>query len=234
MNGSWIRGGLLAVAMAGLAGCATPGTRIEQHQALFDSFPPAAQAQVRQGQVEPGFTMPMVYLALGKPNREYVRQTLSGQTRVWSYTDYYTSPDSQLVEGTFRIRDSLKGSHTVTDKIRVDVDRYHEYERKRIEFRDGQVSAIETVLNLEAREVDVNLGAPRQESPAGSSPAPEPWVDPNPKPMPTAAAPTPTAVAVQPQPQATPTATPTRKAIPMRVDANRLIDSDDYNQPVSK
>lgn len=128
-----------------VAGCSSPAYRISKNQALFDSFPPDVQANVRQGKVDIGYTKGMVDLALGRPDREYTRRTAVGVTEIWSYTSSYTTSDRQRVEGTFRVRDAGGRYRTVSDSIWVDVDKEHEYEYKRIEFENGMVKAIEEV-----------------------------------------------------------------------------------------
>ena len=65
-----LRSACLALPLALLlAGCATPEKRIQQNQDLFDSFPVAAQARIRGGQIDLGFTPDMVRIALGDPQR---------------------------------------------------------------------------------------------------------------------------------------------------------------------
>jgi hypothetical protein len=127
------------------AGCNTPSYRISRNQALFDSFPSDVQANIRKGAIDIGYTKPMVRLALGEPDREYLRRTAMGRTEVWSYTDIYTTLDRQRVTGSFRVRDSGGRLRTVSDSVWVDVDREHEYERRRVEFENGRVKAIEEI-----------------------------------------------------------------------------------------
>ncbi|MDD4737055.1 MAG: hypothetical protein PHP44_13230 [Kiritimatiellae bacterium] len=134
---------ILVVATVLLAGCSTPDSRIKKNQGLFDTYPPSVQTAVRKGLVEPGFTEEMVYMALGAPDRKYTRVTATRNISVWSYTDTYTTPQQQRVEGSFRVKDASGHYRTVNDSVWVDVDQLHEYEKKRIEFEDGIVTAIE-------------------------------------------------------------------------------------------
>lgn len=124
-------------------GCASPDSRIKKHPEIFNTFPPEVQEEVRQGRVHIGYTPDMVFIALGKADREYTRRTADGVTEVWSYTSHYTSTSRQLVDGRFRVRDTRGQIHTVHDTVWVDVPIKHEYERLRLEFRDGVVYAIE-------------------------------------------------------------------------------------------
>lgn len=140
--------GAMTLALALLfTGCATPESRIKRNQALFDAFPPAVQEQVRAGEVHPGYTTNMVRIALGEPDREYVRRTADGTVQLWSYTDHYTQTRRELVNGRFRVRDSRSGQvYSVRDSVWVDVPTYHEFDRLRVEFGDDfTVYAIEEI-----------------------------------------------------------------------------------------
>ena len=75
----------LALLLVGLAACATPKSRIERHQEAFDAYPPAVRESIRAGQAEVGFTRDQVELALGRPDRKYVRKTGAGVQDVWAY-----------------------------------------------------------------------------------------------------------------------------------------------------
>lgn len=69
------------------AGCAsTPAQRIANN-AAFDTYPAAVQEKILNGEVDVGFTQEMVRLALGKPDRVSRRQTASGESEVWIYTE---------------------------------------------------------------------------------------------------------------------------------------------------
>ena len=136
---------LAALVVVSLTGCATPSSRIKKNPELFASFPVEAQAKIQRGEVDLGFTQDMVEMALGKPERLYNRKTTSGDVQVWSYVSYYTTYDHQRVNANVRVRDPNGGYRTVTDWVWVDVESRNEYERLRIEFVEGAVSAIETV-----------------------------------------------------------------------------------------
>lgn len=128
------------------ASCATPHSRIKQHQELFDELDPDQQALIEAGRIEIGFTTNMVYMALGHADREYTRRTASETVHVWAYTEHYTRTKRELVHGTFRVRDSRSGQiHSVRDSVWVDVPTYHEFDRLRVEFdTHGKVRAIES------------------------------------------------------------------------------------------
>ena len=126
-----------------LAGCATPESRIKEKPEVFNSFPPDVQSKVRTGQVEIGYSKDMVYIALGKPDREYTRTTAESTFEVWSYTDRYTTTERQRITADFRIVDPQGGFRTTHDTVWADVDVPHEYEQLRVEFKDNLVTAVE-------------------------------------------------------------------------------------------
>lgn len=127
-----------------VASCASPDSRIRRNAELFETFPPEVQAAVRDGRVDLGFNQDMVFIALGKPNREYTRRTRQGEFVVWAYTDHFRRVQRQKVDGRFRVRDSRTGHvHSVRDSVWVDVPTFYEFDRLRIEFQDNEVVAIE-------------------------------------------------------------------------------------------
>jgi len=128
-----------------ICGCYSPGSRIKNHAEVFATFSPEVQENVRRGEVEMGYTQDMVFIALGKPDRKYVRYSERGQTEVWSYvtTEYWT--DRQRVNISLRVRSADGHRQTVRDRVWVDVQQEREHERMRVEFDDGQVSAIERI-----------------------------------------------------------------------------------------
>ncbi|MDI1319281.1 MAG: hypothetical protein PSW75_03680 [bacterium] len=79
---------LAGAAIALLAGCSTPDSRIARHRAAFDQLPAAVQQKIRAGQVDVGFTPEMVQLALGEPDRVFTRRSENGDTEVWGYQDH--------------------------------------------------------------------------------------------------------------------------------------------------
>ena len=58
--------GLAAAALV-LTACNTIDSRIGRQQALFDSYPPNVQQNIRNGVIEVGYTPEMVVMALGEP-----------------------------------------------------------------------------------------------------------------------------------------------------------------------
>jgi hypothetical protein len=75
----------LLVVVAALLACASPERRIKANQALFDTYPPQVQQDIRDGKVEVGFDAAQVEMALGRPDRVYSRQTADSLKEVWAY-----------------------------------------------------------------------------------------------------------------------------------------------------
>jgi hypothetical protein len=139
----------LLAAMAGLvwlAGCATtPEGRIARDPALFATFPPEVQANVRQGKIAVGYTKDMVALALGHPQRMHNRTTQAGTTEIWSYTGVEYSSQMEPVETGAWYRDRRGHWRRTSDLAWVDVRHTHEYVVLRVEFEGDKVKAIETL-----------------------------------------------------------------------------------------
>ncbi len=75
-----VAGALLA------AGCqSTPQRRIAQNEAAFAAMSPEAQAAIREGRVEIGFTPEQVEMARGRPARVVRRTTAQGEGQSWIY-----------------------------------------------------------------------------------------------------------------------------------------------------
>lgn len=84
----WVQLGALVVLVSiGLVGCASPAKRIHQNPDLFAQFPAEAQAKIRAGTIDIGFSAPMVQMALGRPDRVYRRTTEAGTQEIWSYRE---------------------------------------------------------------------------------------------------------------------------------------------------
>ena len=126
-----------------LAGCATPEKRIQQNQEVFDSFPVAAQARIRGGQIDLGFTPDMVRIALGEPHRQTLRRSADGEVEIWFYFDSTRRYDRQRVDIDGLGVSGPGGLRSVSGSAWINVELNREYVRTRVEFRNGVVIAIE-------------------------------------------------------------------------------------------
>lgn len=120
-----------------LAGCASPERRISQRPELFDSYPAETQELIKQGKVGIGFDKDMVWMAVGEPDRVWVRTDASGESEIWAFTRFETYDGLPLYRG---------GYHRAYDGAYP----YYEYypARKaqdyfRITFSDGKVKSVE-------------------------------------------------------------------------------------------
>jgi hypothetical protein len=77
--------------IASALGCATDGinARIAEKSAVFEKLNPETQKNLREGTIEPGYTADMVYIALGKPSKEKIRDTSQGKVGIWEYANFY-------------------------------------------------------------------------------------------------------------------------------------------------
>lgn len=63
----------------------TKSQRIQQNEALFNTYTPAERQMIRTGQVAVGFDQDMVRMSLGDPSRESTVDTAGGKQIVWEY-----------------------------------------------------------------------------------------------------------------------------------------------------
>ncbi|MGB6223008.1 hypothetical protein [Haloferula sp.] len=79
---------LVAALIVLVAACApsTPETRIEANRAAYQALSARQQTLVSQGQIEEGMPSQAVYIAWGRPGRDYIGEDEGTATRVWEYT----------------------------------------------------------------------------------------------------------------------------------------------------
>jgi hypothetical protein len=126
-----------------LAGGAPPPKRKHQNQELFDSFPVAAQARIRGGQIDLGFTPDMVRIALGDPQRKTLRRAAAGETEIWFYLDSIRRYDRQRVDVDGLSLSGPGGLRSLGGSAWINVEQSREIVRVRVEFQNGAVAAIE-------------------------------------------------------------------------------------------
>jgi len=86
--------GVSLATSAWLAGCSTVAQRIEEKSAIFSQLGPETQESIQRGQVKEGYTLEMVYMALGRPNQ--VASTPDGKSVIWTYMNFNT-PDGDFM-----------------------------------------------------------------------------------------------------------------------------------------
>ena len=128
----------LVVAAALLAACGSPASRIKANQQTFDSYPPEVQEKIRSGKAAVGFTKEMSLMALGKPDRKYVRTSSGGSQEIWSYIDGRSSTGVGLSVASGGFGTVYGGGVSVGSG-----DYHHPNERVRLVFEGDKVTAIE-------------------------------------------------------------------------------------------
>jgi hypothetical protein len=140
------RGALMSLLLAGCVvvcgGCASPAHRIKRNPEMFGSFPSEVQENVRQGRIDVGYTKDMVLMALGTPDRQYLRKTASGSTEIWSYTTVNFPPDPYPF-GSVAIVDRRGRTRYVPTWMWTTTVREEVRDRIRVELEDDKVKAIE-------------------------------------------------------------------------------------------
>ncbi len=129
-----IRMMLFSVAMIA---CASTQSRIKKHQAAFDGYPTAVQANIRAGLVEVGYTSVQVEMALGRPDRIFVRKTAAVTQDVWAYGTSSVRPGLSLGLGM-----GSGGGGFYGGGMGLASDSGHE-DRARVVFENGVVVAVE-------------------------------------------------------------------------------------------
>ncbi len=127
-----------------VAGCSTPASRIHKNQTVFDALPAATRENLRQGRVAIGYDTNMVYIALGRPDRIYHRTTEEDSITIWQYTGYRHRSHHYPVHATHLVRDGRGGFRNVGHTQWIGVTERYPFDRGRVEFRKGKVTALET------------------------------------------------------------------------------------------
>ncbi|MEM9173746.1 MAG: hypothetical protein AAGC67_00795 [Myxococcota bacterium] len=120
---------LFATALA--TGCAsTPDSRIEDDQALFDTWPIDVQAKVRAGEIDIGMTEAQVRMALGDPDETSTAIDANGETVTWTWAS--SRPGLSLGLGGIGIGGVGFGGVGVGTGSKRSLERV-------VQFRDGEV-----------------------------------------------------------------------------------------------
>jgi hypothetical protein len=91
---------------------------------------------VRAGKVAPGFTMEQVRVALGAPDRVFVRTTSAGESEVWAWRELGPQLGLGMGVGT--------GGPAASGTVGLGFEDYDYRDAVRVVFDHGKVSAIET------------------------------------------------------------------------------------------
>jgi len=129
-----------------LTGCNTIDSRISQKQDVFNRLDPQAQAKIRQGIVEVGYTPDMVYMALGTPDERHQKITATGDQTTWIYQTYYEQYEGMAHVGYRRVVFFDPGTrvyHVYYEPVSTPVYSEHTEDNIRVTFVNGRVTTIE-------------------------------------------------------------------------------------------
>ena len=130
---------LLGAAAVALGACSSTDSRIRDHQALFDGYPPEVQHNIRSGAIEIGYTPEMVLMALGKPDRRSEVQTGDGSAEIWTYRKSVPGFSVGMGSGRYVSSRVGVGTHvTMGEPARSE-------DQAVVEFWQGRVSRFEIV-----------------------------------------------------------------------------------------
>ena len=128
--------------------CSTVDNRIKEKSAVFASLDPQAQARLKQGMIDVGYTSDMVYIALGKPDEVREKTTDKGRETTWIFKNYWQEYQGSTVVGYHRhvyYDPAVKAYRIYYEPVRTEIYRQRSEERTRVLFVDGHVTAIEQV-----------------------------------------------------------------------------------------
>jgi hypothetical protein len=128
----WI---VAVLAVMSLACASTPERRIEEKQALFDSYAADVQENLRMGKIDVGYDEEMVRIALGKPNETSTEIAEDGETLIWGYTRSRSRVSIGVGGGGYGGRSGLGGG------VGLGTGGGKEYTAL-VEFREGRVTRV--------------------------------------------------------------------------------------------
>ncbi len=137
---------ILSLTALTFSGCNTVKSRIEEKSAVFASLDPEAQARIKQGLVDIGYTTDMVYIAMGSPDEKKERITGEGNETTWIYNSYWQEYQGSRLMGFRRIVyfDSRARAYRVFyEPVRAELYQDRVEEKTRINFKNGNVVSIE-------------------------------------------------------------------------------------------
>lgn len=138
-----LRAGAFLLALA-VGGCSSVDSRIHKNSAAFASYPADVQQKIKAKQIDVGFTMEQVQMALGEAEQRYVRTAEENgqkvQREVWGYPDSSGKWGFGFGIGT----GSAHGSTAYGGGVALSTgDLYGDDIALRVIFANGRVQAIE-------------------------------------------------------------------------------------------
>jgi hypothetical protein len=143
-----LRAALALLLGLSLGGCSTIESRVREKSATFATLDSATQDKIRQGNVAIGYAPDLVYIALGRPDREFSTTTSRGEEVTWIYNRYLEDYSGTVFNGYRRgvVYDPRTGQPAIfLEPVFTEVYSEHAEERTRIVFRAGKVAVIKKV-----------------------------------------------------------------------------------------
>lgn len=128
--------------LSGLAGCVSGiESRISERAEIFEAYAPETQTRLREGRIRLGDDQDAVWFVYGAPNDKLRRMDETGTLEIWIYKilGYTQQGVYPAVRPVYRdVRGTLRQSYYIDD-----TPEYEWKEVRRVEFRNGRVSAVQ-------------------------------------------------------------------------------------------
>lgn len=121
----------------------TPDVRISARPSIYQALPEKQKELVKQGKVEKGMSTDAVYLAWGRPSREYEGSDGSATTLRWDYAGTKPVIDSSFYGGYGYPGYGWYGRYPYSRLGYSQAINYVPYRRATVLFRNGKVSSWE-------------------------------------------------------------------------------------------
>lgn len=130
-----------ALSLGILCGCASGiETRIAERSEIFAAYSTDMQTRLRSGRLWLGDDQDAVWFVYGEPSEKIRRMDENGTAEIWIYKVLgYNTRTYPAVRPVYRdVRGTLRKSYYIDD-----TPEYEWQEVRRIEFRDGHVTAVQ-------------------------------------------------------------------------------------------
>jgi len=116
--------------------CTSPEKRIKQNKDAFLQYPPDVRENIRNGEIEIGYSREMVRMAKGDPHYVQIRETQEAEVEVWRWT----RPERHLHTQPAHFYGRAAPNPQV-----VEVAAVREVEVLRVEFLDDKAIVVENL-----------------------------------------------------------------------------------------
>ena len=132
--------------LAFLGACSTVNSRIKEKSDVYNTLTPQEQANIQQGVIDIGYSMDMVYMAMGKADNVKEKITPAGTVTTWIYNMYYQDYLGNRFVGYRRnmyYDSNARVWRVYYTPVSEPVYRDRIEEVGRVNFKNGKVSSIE-------------------------------------------------------------------------------------------